>query len=226
MRTGARIRKPVAVAIAVAALLPVTPGLAGGATEVVSTSQRVAGKTYPQWMVASWQWLLANGRSNAAPQKGGLSCITRGERGSVWFLDNEYEGFRPVTVTCAIPASRYLFLQGPTFDCSTVEPAPFGAARATLQQCVTRFKLAGVKLTLDGKRLTPAAHSVATPAFRFSMPAQGNVLKVPGQTGGYAAARGDATMLRPLPAGRHTLVQVEQFSDGSTIETTWQLKVK
>jgi hypothetical protein len=38
--------------------------------------------------------------------------------------------------------------------------------------------------------------------------------------------RGDAAMLAPLSAGTHTLVQREQFSNGSFVETTWRLKVR
>jgi hypothetical protein len=214
----------------VAVLVAVSAGaeLAGGtpASEVVPPSQRVAGKTYPEWMVASWQWILANGRAVPATPPRSFKCLRTGQHGKVFFLQDEYEGGGSITVSCVIPAATYVLLEGPVFECSTIEASPFGALRGDLKRCLQRFQLAGTRLTLDGAVLTPSAYPVATPVFRFTIPATNNVLHVAGQTHGYSAAKADASMLRPLSAGRHTLVQREQFSDGSAVETTWKLKVR
>jgi hypothetical protein len=203
-----------------------TPFSSGGPSSPgVPPSERPLGRTYTQWSVASWQWLLANGRSTARPHAGAWSCITRGQRGKVWFLQDEYEGDGPVTVGCEVPAGRYLFLEGPAFECSTVEAPPFRATVRGLARCVRQFKLGGTDLMVDGVPLRPAAYTVITPVFRFVMPARNNVLMVPGKTRGYALARAEAVMLRPLAPGTHTIVQVEHFASGKSVQTTWQLKV-
>lgn len=226
-RGWAKIRALAVPLIALAAVAA-SSGLAGGAapTPIVPSTQRVAGKTYTEWMVASWQWALAHAHSEAGAPPRSFSCVRSGQRGKVWFLTDEYEGDAPVTVSCEVPAARYLFLEGPAFECSTVEPAPFGAARVDLVRCARRIALRGVRLTLDGTTLKPSGYTIATPVFRFVMPANNNVLRVPGQTRGFSAVRGDAAMLAPLAAGTHTLVQREQFSGGSVVETTWKLKVR
>lgn len=222
------MKTPIASVTALALALGATAAFAsaGPPTTVVSPSHRVGGKTYSQWMTASWQWILAHGHAEPAGHTGAFSCIKSSQRGKVWFLQDEYEKDTPVTVTCAVPAGRYLFIEGPTFDCSTVEAPPFGATPRGLVACAHRFRLGGAELTVDGRVMHPSAYSVATPVFRFTMPAVGNILRVTGHTSGFAAAIGDATMLRPLSRGRHTIVQLERFSDGSAVETTWQITVR
>jgi hypothetical protein len=58
------------------------------------------------------------------------------------------------------------------------------------------------------------------------MPPVANVLKVPGQTHGFAAVHADALILRPLRRGPHTIVQVERFTNGTAVETTWRITVR
>jgi hypothetical protein len=222
------MRKLVAgVAVAVV-VLTVAAGLASAvpAGPVVSPSTHVGGRTYAGWVIAKWQWLLAHGRATAGHGVGTVPCIARGQRGKVWFLENEYEGDAPVTVKCEVPAGRYLLLVGPDFECSTVEPAPFGATRAGLQRCVAKFKFAGAQVTLDGRALSPSGYTVATPVFRFTMPARSNFLKVTGRTHGYSAARSYVLMLRPLTPGTHTIVQVVHFTKTIETQATWELVVR
>ena len=154
-----------------------------------------------------------------------LRCLTVGQRGKVWFLQDAYEGPTPVTVACTIPAGRYLFLEGPGFECSTIEPAPYHAARAGLPACAASFALKGVEVSVDGTPLLPAAYAVATPVFRFTIPRRGNILRATGHTSGYGAVHSEALILRPLPPGPHTIVQVEHFASGESAQTTWQLTV-
>jgi hypothetical protein len=222
------MKRPAVGLIVLAAMLaaPYAVNAAGSSRAVAPPSGRVLGRSYSEWMVASWQWVLAHGHSYVGTNARGVSCLAKGQRGSVWFLQDEYEGDAPVVVNCEVPGGRYLFLEGPTFECSTVEAPPFQATRRGLVGCARKFALGGARVSLDGRPLTPSVYPVATPAFPFLMPAVANVLKVPGQTHGYAAVQGDAVMLRPLRAGIHTIVQVERFSNGTAVETTWKLKVR
>ncbi len=208
------------------ALAAAVPGAAGvSASSVVGPKERVAGKTYSQWLTADWQSLMAHGRLQTQAPKEGLKCLAQGRGSKVWFLQDAYEGLAPVTVTCAVPAGRYLFLEGPGFECSTIEPAPFHATRAGLRACAASFALKGSAVSVDGKALSPSSFAVATPVFHFTIPATGSVLKTTGHTSGVGAVHSDALMLRPLAPGPHTIVQVEHFASGNSVQTTWQLTV-
>jgi hypothetical protein len=192
---------------------------------VVKPTERVAGKTYSQWLTADWQSLLAHGQLRTEVPKGGLHCLTQGQPGKVWFLEDAYEGPTPITVPCNVPSGRYLFLEGPGFECSTIEPAPYHATRSRLSACAASFSLKGVDVSVDGKPVTPSSYTVSTPVFRFTVPARGNVIRATGHTRGYGAVHSDALMLRPLAPGPHTIVQVEHFASGKSAQTTWQLTV-
>ncbi len=213
----------VVVAAVVAMLAPGAAGVTG--VGVVPPAQRVAGKTYAQWLTADWQWLLAHGQLRTQAPQQMLHCLSQGQGGKVWFLQDAYEGPTPVTVNCAIPGGRYLFLEGPGFECSTIEPAPYNAPRAKLPRCAASFALKGVEVSVDGVALSPSAFPVATPVFRFVIPARGNLLRTTGRRRGLGAVHSEALMLRPLPPGPHTIVQVEHFASGQSAQTTWQLTV-
>jgi len=191
----------------------------------VPANELVAGKSYAQLLTSEWTWLLANGRLRTElPKKGDLQCLSRGQRGKVWFLQAAYEGPTPVSVDCTVPAGKYLFLEGPGFECSTIEPAPYRATRAKLTRCASSFKLKGVDVSVDEQPISPC-YLVATPVFRFKIPAKGNVLRAKGRTRGFGAAHADVVIVRPLTPGPHTLVQVEHFASGKSAKTTWNLTV-
>jgi hypothetical protein len=215
----------IGVLVAAAAVFAVAvPGAAGvSAVSAVGPKEKVGGKSFSQLLTADWQSLLARGHLIISEPKTALGCLTVGQSGKVWFLQDAYEGPTPVTVTCHVPAGRYLFLEGPGFECSTIEPAPYKATRAGLPGCAASFALKGADITVDGTPVT--ATPVATPVFRFSIPARGNVLKTVGRTRGYGAAHADVVMLRPLAAGAHTIVQMAHYASGQTAQTTWQLTV-
>jgi hypothetical protein len=80
-------------------------------------------------------------------------------------------------------------------------------------------------VTLDAVSVAPPGFLVATPAFRFTMPATDNILDVSGRGGGRAAAYGYAAMLSPLSPGAHTLVLVHQYVGYAATRITYQLTV-
>jgi hypothetical protein len=188
-------------------------GVAGHPSSlIVPAGEKVAGAGYAQWETRAWQWDDRNLRFfPGVISRAATRCVTAGESGPVWFLRGDDDRRFFDTRSCRVPAGRYLFIDTPSLDCSTVEQPPFRASStAGLEQCAKKAR-ASCSLALDGKVLSPSGIAVATGVFTFRMPATDNWLGVPGATSGRAAASGKPLMLRPLAPGRHTLVRVDQF---------------
>jgi hypothetical protein len=225
------VRGRAAEAGLVAAVVAITLVAAGGSsagvsTQIVPSGAHIGGHTLGQWVVRGGQWQLKYLRryNRSAPRV--LGCVTAGQAGPVWYLHgNVYRG-RSVTVTCRVPAERYLLIDVPSVDCSTVESAPFHATSdAGLVRCARSFRRPAAILRLDRTKLSPPGFIVATPAFPFAMPASHNVLGVTGRTHGRAAVVALALLLRPLAAGKHTLVREDRFPGEPTYQTTFHLTV-
>ena len=190
---------------------------------LVGPHQRVGGRTLSAWQAAWWRWRSALPYHTAAPSPD--SCITSGQRGSVWFLGGDPSS----QVSCSVPSGRYLLLGTPGVDCSTAEAPPFHArTNAGLLGCVRRVwrtTPSTYTVTLDGVLLRPSV--VASPVFDVRMPAQDNYLLAPGHTRARAAVYGVVTMLRPLSPGAHTLSVAVQYPRGSpTSRVTYRLTVR
>ena len=146
----------------------------------------------------------------------------------MWFLGAGHTNAKVITRTCAVPAGRYLIWATPSYDCSTVERAPFHATSdAGLIRCARADwqSAPGFEtVTLDGRRLKPPAYVGGTTAFAFQMPAHNNWLHVQGPTHGRMAVYGLASILRPLSPGRHTLELTGGFS-GSTTTQVYELTI-
>jgi hypothetical protein len=80
-------------------------------------------------------------------------------------------------------------------------------------------------VTPDGANLSPPGYVGGTPAFAFKMPAHNNWLNRPGRAHGRLAVCGAATILQPLSAGTHRLVQIVPFAHAAAYKTTYQLTV-
>lgn len=195
-------------------------------SEVVRSRQAVGSATYAQWETAGWQWLLAHVHSFPSATPGVTRCVSTGQNGPVWCLAGDGDSDAFYSRTCTIPAGRYLLIDGPSVDCSTVEPPPSHATTTTgLVNCARSFGVPAGNLAVDGKVISPVGVPTATGVFSFTMPAADNVLAVPGATSGRAAAFGLPVMLRPLPPGRHTVVRVQRFPGGQVDVNTFRLTV-
>jgi hypothetical protein len=193
---------------------------------VVGRSERIGGRSYSQWEKSAWQWDLAHLHRYPNPPSAGTQCVSAGQHGPVWFLRGDSYPGHAITRTCKIAAGRYLFIDVPTVECSTVEPAPYHAVTdAGLRRCVRSFRPATSSLELDGKAVKPTGFLVGTPVFSFTMPPAHNLLGVSGQTHGRAAADGHVIMLRPLARGAHTLVRTTAFAGGRPDRTTYRLTI-
>jgi hypothetical protein len=203
--------------------------LASGAPSplIVPAGGQVGGFTYAQWEAKAWQWDIAHLRSHHALAPSTLPCVTNGQQGPVWFPDGDrYDFGNTLTETCTAPAGRYVFIDYPSVECSTVEPPPFHAkTNAGLLRCARSFGPGASSLAFDGQVLSPSGVVVGTAVFGFSMPAKHNWLEVPGKTGGRAAAYGQGLILGPLTPGVHTLVRVYQYPGALSRVLTYRLTV-
>jgi hypothetical protein len=193
---------------------------------IVPASEKVGDVSYAQWETRAWQWddqhlhFFPGVLSPAATR-----CVTAGESGPVFFLHGDTDRRWFDTRSCRVPPGRYLFLDTPSNECSTVEQPPFRASgTAGLEACARKFR-ARSSLALDGKVLSPSGISANTGLFSFRMPATDNWLGVPGATSGRAAVSGQGVMLRPLSPGRHTLVRVIQFPGHPVEIETYNLTI-
>lgn len=211
--------------IAVALVVAVGVSVSAAASQpspLVPGGGSVAGRGYSQWVVAAWHWRL----SLPSVTSNRTSCLAARQHGPVWFLGQSNTHAPAITITCAVPAGRYLMLFVPSNYCSTLDfPA---ATSAVLMRCdKSGWKRApgSETVTLDGASLSPAGYVGGTPAFAFKMRAHNNWLGRPGLTHGRMAVYGAATILQPLSAGTHTLVQIVRFAHSAPFTNTYQLTV-
>jgi hypothetical protein len=236
-RSGGR-RRALAAAVLMIGFVAAAVGLpasvsASNLNELVPKGERVAGRTYGQWAAAWERWRLSLSLNHAAASTS--ACATAHQSGAVWFLGGDAGASAKPVRSCTIPARRYLMLAVPTAECSTVEKPPFHATTdAGLQACARRSwirtlgdgLLAPDQLAIDGVTLTPPAFVVASPTFSFTMPMTDNFLQVSGHTHGRSAVYGDVAILRPLPAGTHTLIVPFELLAPSQPTGTYRLTIK
>lgn len=199
---------------------------ASKSSDLVPGNGTVEGHGYGYWEAANWRWRdsLPDVTANKAV------CLSARQSGPVWFLGGSAVKESAVTRTCHVPIGRYLMIDGPGVECSTVERAPYHATTdAGLKGCARswwRKHHGGEDLRLDGVTIRKAGYLFATPVFAFTMPARNNWLGVSGRTGGHAAYYGAASILRPLSAGTHTLIRIASYTHPAyAVKTTYKLTV-
>lgn len=194
---------------------------------VVPADAPVSGLDLTQWQVRAWQWAWAHQRAHRRAAPAVVSCMAAGQSGPVWFLQVPwYRRGLVQTVSCDVPAGRYLQLPGPSVNCPTVERPPYHLRTdASLRRCAASFKPPRAALAIDGQVVSPAGFPVRTPAFSFIMPAHGNWLRLPGVTTGRAAVAGLSLLLAPLGPGRHTIAQVTQWPGSLAEEIVYDVTV-
>lgn len=170
----------------------------------------ISGKSYAEWNVAWNRWYLSIPvATNPAFDDTGAQCQT-GQSGPVFFLAGTGNP-APITRTCTVPTETPLFFPLITAECSNVEPYPFyGATDAARRDCadaiIDGVNIKKLEVTLDGHKIKRLDRfRVMSPGLKFTMPADDNVLGLPGVTKGRSRSDGYWLMLKPLAAGEHTL---------------------
>jgi hypothetical protein len=202
--------------------------LAAGAASpvVVPANEQIGGLTHAQWEARAWQWDNAYVRSHHSSAPTTVPCVSKGQSGPVWFLRHDtYDfGSRPFTVTCSVPVGRYVLIDYPGVECSTVERPPYYAKTdAGLVRCAQAFRRPSSALAFDGQTISPSGVVVTTSPFSFSMPPRNNYLEVNGATHGRAAYHGQVLILEPLTPVSHTLVRVDRYAGGMLRTTTYEI---
>lgn len=174
-------------------------------------AQAQTGKTYGEWSVAWWQYLLETPlENNPAFDETGANC-NFGQQGSVFFLVST-PGGNVTRNECIVPAGKILFfpLLGIARNKEMTDPYPEISQRAAIQGFVksTRELQANIdgediNISLDPK-VTPLR--TRSPAGFFTLTAPENNIfgRVPGQSYD-AVSDGFYLMVAPLPAGAHTI---------------------
>ncbi|MBI4584377.1 MAG: VCBS repeat-containing protein [Planctomycetes bacterium] len=156
-----------------------------------------------------------------------------GQSGKVFFLSGAGTT-EPVTRACAVRPGTPLFFPLINAECSTVEPPPFfGGNAAELSDCAGSFFSAGDALScaIDGVALQGLERFRAqSPVFEFSMPAENNLLGLPGVTSGLSVSDGYWLLLAPLRRGEHTIHFTAALASGPmqgfSQDVTYHLRVE
>jgi hypothetical protein len=188
------------------------------AVAVIDPDEIVFDRSQSEWSQAYLQWVATFARaSSPVSDTSGAQCAAK-QSGDVWFLATS-DGTAPVERGCAVPLGKTVFLPIASVlersgsrepDCAAMARA----ASANLQH------VGALSLTIDGRAVD------ALPSYRqssggcFALGAR-QVPRVDAKT---AVADGYYVMLRPLPAGTHTLVVGARF-DNVEVATTYRLEV-
>jgi hypothetical protein len=177
-------------------------------------------RSQAEWSEAYLQWVAIFSRDGSPiADPSGVLCAARQE-GDVWFLAMS-DGTQPVVRTCAVPAGKTLFVPIASTmersgnrepDCSSMARIAAGA----LTQHVARLAL-----TIDGQAIGNLSSYRAATRECFAL----GLRQTPRSNARTAVADGYYVMLKPLPAGRHTIAAEARF-DSTLLSTTYHLDVR
>ena len=169
-----------------------------------------------------WQWDFSIPvPSNPTFDTTGHNCQVQQFQDSipVFFLAGIATG-EPVTRTCTVPSDTPLFFPIINAECSNVEPPPFfgdtpGKRLACAQKIIDGVGIGTLKATIDGVDVAGLKDfRFASPDFAFTMPAQNNILGLPGVTSGRSRSDGYWLMFKLLSPGTHVLHFEGRFVSG------------
>jgi hypothetical protein len=188
------------------------------AVTVIDADEIVLDRPQSEWSQAYLQWVATFPRgSSPVSDTSGAQCAAK-QAGEVWFLATS-DGTAPVERSCAVPVSKTLFLPIANVleRSGNREPDCEGMARVAsrnLQQ------VSGLSLTIDGRPVDELRDHRQASGGCFALGAR-LVPRVDAKT---AVSDGWYVMLRPLPAGAHTIVVGARF-DSVVLSTTYRLDV-
>ncbi len=202
-------------------ILALCLGLGGAASSDAKTDSRVYnlkskvfGKKAEQWAVEWWQWALSIPASvNPLFDETG-DFVEVGQRGPVWFLGGVFNESGTAIRTATIPTGKALFFPvlNTFWDNVGVDPPLTEEELQELAaQAVAGYDYSSLQVFLDGASVIGVERMrVAAGPYAYALP-EGSALEVlsgglyqrgivaPCVTDGYWC------MLRPLPAGQHTV---------------------
>lgn len=168
---------------------------------------------------------LPNALSPIADESG-ASCQF-GQNGSIWFLHGTFGNVEPVVRTCTIPTGKKLFFPILNFVCV---PFPGETIEQNVQFCKENTDLIDVReLEVDGKKRNRLIRRRTQPnGFALTLP-EDNIFDFPGfdtPAGVYVGvADGFWALLKPLPAGDHTIHIKGGITGQFAVDVIYKLKV-
>ncbi len=202
-------------ALALAAALVTGLNLQAGANRnpgIIPPQAKAQGKSYNEWVVAWWQWVLSipADRNPLTDETGAFGG--EGQSGPVWFLAGTFGS--SVERTYTVPAGKTLFLPvyvwifgAGAFDCDPSVPG-VPCDVPTLQATAAHNTEAAevLEVTIDGVSVKdPRAYRAASPGpFSIKYP-ENSVTGLAAGTYSPQVADGYWMMLAPLSKGTHTI---------------------
>jgi len=195
---------------------PSVPGRAGVAdanTPVVPVRSQVLGRTYGEWSAAWWQWAFSLPVTGHPLFDATGEDAGRGQSGPVWFLGGVFSESGAATREIMIPPGKFLFFPILNVEVSNVLPPispPLSESELRAFAASYMDLATDMACDLDGEPIEILSdHRATSPPFDVTLPddnlAQFLGLTAPPGTYGPFYADGVYLMLKPLPAGRHTL---------------------
>jgi hypothetical protein len=189
------------------------------AIAVVDADELVLDRPQSEWSQAYLQWVAAFPRgSSPVSDTTGALCAARQE-GDVWFLASS-DGTAPVVRACTIPAGRTLFVPVAAVLERSGNREPDCASMARVAADNLQH-VNGLAMTIDGKPVDDLQGHRQASGGCFAL----GLRQVPRLAAKGAVADGFYVMLRPLPAGAHTIVVQARF-DATPLSTTYRLDVR
>jgi hypothetical protein len=191
------------------------------------------GKRYGEWSAEWWQWVFSIPASVHPLLDGSGEHCVMAQRGPAWFLAGGTQIPGADTHHCAVPEGTALFL--PIF---TVERDNIGVTPPRTETALRRLASADldgvteVRVEVDGVPIQNLdLFRFASPVFSVTLPqnnvlqATGHAVAVPG-TVFPVVAEGLYVMLKPLPAGEHTIaVRGSMPTTLFTLDVAYQLSI-
>jgi hypothetical protein len=175
--------------------------------EVSPPQSRPHGKSYAEWTVLWWQWLMGHPFVPGHPSFPDPTYdISANQTGRVWFLaaalgTSERSG--------VVPAGTWLFVSGPSVESSSIEVGDFHGDTEDEQRAIANFfadHIVDPFCTVDGVAVQNIEdHRIDSPQFTFT--AADPWIFGPGGEGQTGTSVGDGYffMIRPLSKGEHTI---------------------
>ena len=197
-----------------------TPTPAPTPTPIVDALDFVADHSQLEWSEAYLQWIASfpHGGSPISDTTGAL-CGAR-QDGDVWFLAQS-DSTAPVVRACAVPTGKSLFVPVAVTLERSGNKEPDCPSMARIAADTLMHHASRVSMTVDGLAVDNLeSHRIAT-GDCFAL----GLRQAPRATLKGAVADGYYVMLKPLPAGPHTVAFSASFDD-VVLSTTYRLDVR
>lgn len=200
---------------------------------VVPVDSTYLGKTYSDWSVQWWQWVLAipNDKNQNPLYDDGTGINTiNAESGDVWFLAGSWIGTKKLTIN--VPAGKALFLPIINVEGSKIEG--LGNTETEMRAYSTGIidNVTEKVAKIDGEMVNLDNYRVASKLFVFTLPANNNVLGIPVPPySSPSVSDGYWIMVKPLSLGTHTIyiygkaIHIPPTNSTFVTEMTYHIKV-